>query len=93
MLETHTLPGPAPQPLPTATRIEAEAERRLRSSSSYVLRNVACQYQDGVLLLRGQLPSYHHKQIAQELVQQVKGVERIDNRIEVIAPDSSTWLG
>jgi len=48
---------------------------------------------DGVLILRGQLPSYYHKQIAQELLMQIAGVTRIENLIEVINPDSSTWLG
>jgi osmotically-inducible protein OsmY len=92
MLETHSLPVSADKSV-TAGQIEAEAERRLRKSSSFVLRNVACQFRDGVLVLVGQLPSYHHKQIAQELVQQIGGVRQIENQIEVVSPDSSTWLG
>jgi osmotically-inducible protein OsmY len=90
MLETPTPPPPVEI---NPSQIEEQAETRLRRSSSFVLRNVACHFRDGVLILRGQLPSFHHKQIAQELVQQIGGVKQIDNRIEVVSPDSSTWLG
>jgi osmotically-inducible protein OsmY len=92
MLEVHSPPG-TPEHVAEAGQIEAEVERRFRRSSSIVLRNVACEYRDGVLILMGQLPSFYHKQIAQELVQQITGVRQIDNRIEIIPPDSSTWLG
>jgi osmotically-inducible protein OsmY len=91
MLETQ--PAPVSSETITPDQVEAEAEQRLRKSSSFVLRNVACQFRDGVLILLGQLPSYHHKQIAQELVGQIGGVRQIENQIEVISPDSSTWLG
>jgi osmotically-inducible protein OsmY len=89
----------ATQPLPVSSEtsnpatVEAEAERRLCKSSSFVLRNIACQFRDGVLILNGQLPSYHYKQMAQELVGQIGGVRQIENQIQVVSPDSSTWLG
>jgi len=91
MLETH--PPPLPPETASSSQIEEEAEKRLRKSSSFGLRNVACQFRDGVLVLQGQLPSFHHKQIAQELVQQIGGVKQIENQIVVVSPDSSTWLG
>ena len=91
MLETHPLP--VSSELSPSQVVEAEAERRLRRSSSFVFRSVACQFREGVLVLIGQLPSFHHKQMAQELVQQIGGVRQIENQIEVVSPDSSTWLG
>jgi len=93
VLETNTLPGSTQQPVNPSTRIEAEAERRLHGSSSFFLRKVTCEFHEGVLTLRGQLPSYHHKQMAQELVFRIDGVEKIENRIDVVDADPSTWLG
>ena len=37
-----------------------------------------------MLVLRGCLPTYYLKQIAQEAVAPLEGVERIDNRIQVV---------
>lgn len=92
MLETNTLPAQAAKPA-NITRIESEAERRLHGSSSFFLRKVTCEFHDGILVLRGQLPSYHHKQMAQELVFRIDGVDKIENRIDVVDADPSTWLG
>jgi hypothetical protein len=39
-----------------------------------------------VIYLRGRLPSYYLKQVAQETVGGVKGVRHVVNRIEVCAP-------
>jgi len=60
------------------------AEIRLRSNSYLALRNIRCEAQGRVLVLSGCLPSYYLKQIAQAAVAQIEGVERIDNRIEVL---------
>jgi hypothetical protein len=63
------------------------AERGLRSSRYSALKHVACDYQGGVLVLRGCLPSYYLKQIAQEVVaHRVQGVGRLDNQIQVVRP-------
>jgi hypothetical protein len=63
------------------------AERGLRSSRYSALKHVSCDYRGGVLVLRGCLPSYYLKQIAQEVVaHQFDKVERLENRIEVVRP-------
>ncbi len=50
------------------------AERCLRRNPYPALKTVACDWLDGVLVLRGCLPTYYLKQIAQEVVaQQVQG--------------------
>ena len=65
------------------------AERCLRGNSYLALKNLSCDGREGVLVLRGCLPSYYLKQIAQEVVaHQVKGVGRIDNQIQVVPPAS-----
>ena len=62
------------------------AERSLRSNSYLALKNISCDLLDGVLVLRGCLPTYYLKQIAQEVVAHLEGVKRIENRIQVVTP-------
>ena len=52
------------------------------------LKNVACDCRDGLLVLRGCLPSYYLKQVAQEVVARLEGVQAIDNQIQVVPPAS-----
>jgi osmotically-inducible protein OsmY len=60
------------------------AERALRSSPYLALRNVACDSRDGALVLRGCLPTYYLKQVAQAVVARVEGVRQVVNEIEVV---------
>src|SRR5262245_4360370 len=53
------------------------AESRLRHNSYLALKNVHCDYCEGVLTLRGCLPTYYLKQVAQSVVAHVEGVQRI----------------
>ena len=59
------------------------ALRRLGRSCHRQVRQVTCRYHEGVLLLYGRVPSYYLKQLAQEAVREIEGVEEIINRIEV----------
>ena len=70
-----------------AERIAKRAERRLKESGYFCLRRVSCHYHEGVLALRGRLPSFYLKQVAQTVVLQIEGVIEILNQVEVI--DSS----
>ena len=72
---------PDPQASP-----QAVAERGLRSSRYSALQHVSCDCRGGVLVLRGCLPTYYLKQVAQEVIAQVEGVQRIDNQIQVLTP-------
>jgi osmotically-inducible protein OsmY len=67
----------------SATAIVEAAESCLRKNAYLVLRNISCEFRGGVLTLRGCLPTYYLKQIAQSVVLGVAGVERIDNQILV----------
>ena len=68
---------------------QAAAERGLRSSRYAALKHVSCDYLGGVLVLRGCLPTYYLKQIAQEVVaHQFDKVERLENHIQVVRPAS-----
>jgi hypothetical protein len=73
-------PGPDPH-----ASLGAVAERALRSGPYPALKKLSCDCQGGVLVLRGCLPTYYLKQIAQEVVaQQLKGAGRLDNQIQVV---------
>jgi len=50
------------------------------------IRTVYCQYDDGILFLRGQVPTFYHKQMIQETVVRLKGVAQVVNEVEVPAP-------
>ncbi len=65
--------------------IEAEAQSRLQTSGHPQLRKVSCEFHEGVLILRGQVPTFYLKQVAQTLVRRLEGVGEINNRLEVAA--------
>jgi osmotically-inducible protein OsmY len=69
---------------PATSGIEELVECRLRGSPYLALRDIGCDYHEGVLTLRGWLPTYYLKQIAQEVGAGVEGVRAIANEIEVI---------
>ncbi len=58
------------------------AQNHLRNS---VVQGVSCEYDDGVLVLRGRSRSYYEKQIAQEAVRHIDGVAQVVNEIEVFS--------
>ena len=69
------------------------AEGRLRGKPYLALRNVSCDCRGGVLVLRGRLPSYYLKQVAQEAVVRLEGVKGVENQIEVVTPANPSCRG
>lgn len=63
--------------------IKEAATERLLESPYHDVKKVLCEYDHGVLFLRGRLSSFHQKQVAQETVAGVKGVTQVVNEIEV----------
>jgi len=41
--------------------------------------------QDNVLVIRGRVPTFYLKQLLQDALKHLKGVHRIDNRVDVFA--------
>jgi osmotically-inducible protein OsmY len=70
--------------------IGESARDRLLLSSYSPLRAVACSCRDGVLTLRGLVPTYHQKQLAQAIVAEVEGIREIVNEIQVAGADPRT---
>jgi osmotically-inducible protein OsmY len=57
----------------------------MRQSSYSGLQDISCECDEaGVLLLQGQLPSFHYKQIAQEVILHLEGIVQVVNQIEVV---------
>ena len=60
-----------------------EIRRRLCATGQHVLRQIECEYFNGVVVLRGCVPTYYVKQIAQAVLLTSPMVERVVNLIDV----------
>ena len=71
--------------LPSCQLVQA-AEARLRTTPYFSVQRIACECDDrGVLFLRGRLPSFYQKQLAQEAVAGLPGVTQVVNETLVVA--------
>jgi hypothetical protein len=66
------------------------AEEALRGSTYPALWNLHCQQTNGALILRGRVPLFYLKQLAQMLVAKVLKHGQILNEIEVVDPCAAT---
>ena len=71
-------------------RIGLEIRRRLCSSGHHALRSIECEYWEGEAVLRGRVPTYYMKQIAQSILLADPVVETVINLIEVA---DTPWRG
>jgi osmotically-inducible protein OsmY len=69
-----------------AGRIADRVASTLRAHSHHVLRAVTCEAEGSVVVLRGCLPTYYLKQLAQTLAARTDGVRQVDNQIVVATP-------
>ena len=67
----------------STAKVIRDARRRLKRCSHKPVRLVVCDYHEGILVLRGHVSSFFHKQLAQEAVRDVVGVDKVVNAIEV----------
>ncbi|TWT78116.1 hypothetical protein Pla123a_09050 [Posidoniimonas polymericola] len=67
-------------------RVELTATEKLEHSSHLFRRSVSCRFREGVLRLDGRVPTFHLKQIAQSLLDNIDGVSRIENALVVVNP-------
>ena len=71
--------------LPSCHLVQA-AEARLRTIPYVTVQRIACECDDqGVLFLRGHLPSFYQKQLAQEAVAGLPGVTQVVNETQVVS--------
>ena len=78
---------------PAEAAIGRLVEGVLRRSGYLALRDVSCVAVGQALYLRGRLPSYYLKQVAQESAASVAGAHRLINLIEVCTPAERTPIG
>ena len=75
-----------PASLPSATaHIEALVQSRLRGSPYPSVQRLNCDIEDGRVVLSGRVRSFFEKQVAQESIAGVEGVDQIVNGVEVVA--------
>ena len=60
--------------------VQTQAQSQLRKSGYHELRFVLCEFHEGVLTLRGRVPSFYLKQVAQELIRRLDGAEEVNNQ-------------
>lgn len=68
---------------PLFDEVTEAARRRLSDSPYRTLRNVSCEYDGALLRLCGRVPTFYHKQLAQEAVAGLRGVLQVVNQTEV----------
>ncbi len=55
----------------------------LANHSHLPLRRMKVEAHEGRVILKGTVGSYYHKQMAQEMLRRIDGVETIENQLEV----------
>ena len=76
---------------PAPTRIKIEQLARQELDRHYHFRGrvdgFQFEYHEGVLTVRGRVPTFYLKQLLQTALKRVDGVERINNRVDVVCCD------
>lgn len=65
------------------SKLHQRIDEAILASPYLQQRQLKVQAKEGRVVLRGNLPSYFQKQIAQETIKRVEGVESIENEITV----------
>ena len=60
------------------------AKQRICRQPHLTFQRIWCEYDGGRLFIRGQVPSFYHKQLAQEATAGMAGVVQVVNEIEVV---------
>lgn len=69
--------------------LRSAAMKLLQSSGYAALRRLQCEVTEGVAIVHGVVTSYFLKQMAQTLIQQLHGIHRVTNSVEVRVADRS----
>jgi hypothetical protein len=62
----------------------AEARDRIVRHPHLAVQRIWCEYSEQTLFLRGHVPSFYLKQLAQTAVAGLEGVDQVVNEIEVL---------
>ena len=77
------------KPAPTRIMIERLARQELDRHCHFRghVDGFQFEHHDGVLTVRGRVPSFYLKQLLQTVLKRVDGVERINNQVDVVCSD------
>jgi osmotically-inducible protein OsmY len=64
-------------------RFEEKVSSALRQNPHLQTRNLRFEASEGRVTLRGQVSSWYQKQMAQETVLRLEGIDRVENYLEV----------
>jgi hypothetical protein len=78
--------SPAANITPPGQRLAERVDQALRATGYPQLRYVEILVRDGVVTLRGHVPSFYLKLIAQESTGTVPGIQDLANELEVVKP-------
>jgi osmotically-inducible protein OsmY len=67
-----------------ADQIAAQAKDLIRHQPHLSVQRIWCEYRGRRLYLRGQVPTFYLKQLAQTAVSNLDGVSQVVNEIEVL---------
>ena len=70
----------------SGTQLADELQHALAASGYSPLRHVGVDHNNGRVVLRGRVPTYFLKQLAQSIAASFPGVQVVDNNIEVACP-------
>ena len=74
-------------------RIVEDAQFLLRSTQYSVLGGIDCSSEAGEVTLRGHVPTYFHKQMAQHVIAHLPQVKRVVNFLVVRSSDLQEGAG
>ena len=66
-------------------QIREQVTTALARNAFFCGRNLQIEFENNELVLRGVVSSYYMKQLAQETMRQIEGVQSVRNELEVIA--------
>jgi osmotically-inducible protein OsmY len=82
------IPMKITDPNPSAALVKKRAIEQLENHPYFKGRSqwVEMEFEEGTLRLKGRLPSFFLKQVVQEILRELPGVDRLDNEIIVASP-------
>jgi osmotically-inducible protein OsmY len=74
---------------PADARLGGQIDQALRATGHLSLRRLEIIAAEGLVVLRGRLPSYYLKQVAQTAVRAVPGVGAVHDELDIVSPRST----
>lgn len=82
-LQSNTDKSPLPGGGQCSCRITTAVKQCWAASGYAALRSLDCQFENGVLFVHGIVSTFYYKQLAQETIRDVEGVDQIINDVVV----------